>query len=191
MTCIVGLKTSAGIWMGCDSLVTDGSDSVTASEKKVFRKGDLLIGVSGSVRFWNILQTSLPAFEVGAIDEHEYLVDVFVRSVRSALREGGALSKEDGLTDAEGDMLVAVRGRLFMVGSDMSVLEPEDDWAATGTGFRLALGSMYSTKSEAARGRVWEALDVACRFDVACGGDKYMEFQEWPESNPAAVTSGG
>ena len=59
MTCVVGLVTPEGAWMGSDSITASDDLYSLAATPKVFRHDDMLIGFSGSWRVGSDLRAML------------------------------------------------------------------------------------------------------------------------------------
>ena len=124
MTCIVGIRSSAGVLIAGDSIGTNRTTSEVRVDPKVFAEGSLAFGHTTSFRWGQILQFySLPALARGksaptaADDLYRWAVTVFVPQVRSDLAEHGWLRKEHEREEG-GRALVAVGDRLFAVHSD-------------------------------------------------------------------------
>lgn len=83
MTCIIGLADQGKVYIGADSIVSNGYTREITERSKVFRVGEFLIGSCGSIRMANVLQYHL---SVRPIEEHEdvdrYMVVAFVEGVR-------------------------------------------------------------------------------------------------------------
>ena len=59
MTCIIGIEHGGKVYMGGDSAGTIGWTSRPLSIPKVFKKQNMLIGVSGTMRETQLLQYEL------------------------------------------------------------------------------------------------------------------------------------
>lgn len=96
MTCIVGLETEAGVIMGGDSASTGDWEIEKTRLKKVFNRGQFLIGYSTSFRMGQILQYKLEVKEqTNEQFDLEYLSTTFIDAVRACLKAGGFRKTED------------------------------------------------------------------------------------------------
>ena len=82
-----------------------------------------------------------------------------------------ANSKDTPFTDLDSSFLVAGRGGLFKVSSDLGVTGFEQ-YAAIGSGSEYALGAIEALWNhlDDDDALIREAVKVACRLDVHCGG---------------------
>lgn len=181
MTCVVGLRTEAGVCIGADSGGFSGWDHTSRRDPKVFHNASYLIGGSTSYRMLQILRyAALPQVpdeaaevaRVGGDALHRFMCTKFVDAVRSALRDGGWLQKDKEREDG-GNFIVGVAGRMYDIGPDMQVGESHDDFAAVGCGSQFALGSLAASSSlplMMPEAHVRLALSVAERFSGGVRG---------------------
>jgi ATP-dependent protease HslVU (ClpYQ) peptidase subunit len=166
MTCIVGIVESGQVWIGGDSVGSDGWVNVSRSDPKVFHNGDFLIGFTSSFRMGQLLRYSFTPPVIGEDqDVFGYMVTSFVNSMRECFKAGGFARKESE-EEKGGQFLVGYRGRLFEICSDYQVGEIADGYDAVGCGYQVALGSLYSTCGAMSADRVRIALEAAEKF---CG----------------------
>ncbi|MGH2484611.1 MAG: hypothetical protein ACRDHE_01235 [Ktedonobacterales bacterium] len=174
MTCIVGLVGEDGrVYIGGDSAGVAGYDLTLRKDAKVFRNGPFLIGYTTSFRMGQLLRYKLtvPEQEEG-VDVETYLHTTFIESVRTCLKEGGYASKDKD-QESGGTFLLGYRGRLFKVGSDYQLGEPQDGFDACGCGESFALGSLYETRQAfcmTAKTRIMHALETAEHFSAGVRG---------------------
>ena len=166
MTCIVGMKTPEGVYIGGDSASTNDSGLQTIlAGRKVFFIGDernrMLLGCTTSCRMMQILhyELQLPLYEDG-MDVEEYMVTKFVNAVRDCLKSGGFAKKEDEKEEG-GNFLIGYRGRLFEAQDDYQVSEPVNGYESVGSGAKFALGSLYATPHLPPEERIELALQAA------------------------------
>jgi len=169
---------------------------------KLFRVGDFLFGGAGSHRVSNILRFTLQHINhENSMDNEEFISRYLVESLRTALRDGGALHTESGIDhigakDDTSGFLVGYRGRLFWLAYDLSVSQYETPYFAIGSGDAYALGSLHASAALASsvqltpEQRVTMALEAACAFDIGCGGSIVIESlpampqKQWMEDAP-------
>lgn len=147
MTCIAAAVDRDGtIWMGSDG-VSCRSDAVRLNARsKVFQRGDFLMGATGTLRVGQILQYIFqPPPIKGDIDA--YMV-TFANDLREAVKEHGGESETSlKTTEADGNFIVAVRGRLFEIDSGYGVFSPLNLYHAVGCADQEAIAAMFMVKS--------------------------------------------
>lgn len=170
MTCIVGLEKNGKVWMGGDSAGTAGNmNQRIRADKKVFVKGDFIIGFCGSFRMGDLLKHTLtiPTPDAG-VDPDAFMVNQFVDALRECLEtenKKGGLTGNDKLYPS---ILVGFRGRLYNVESDYQCGRPEDGYDSVGSGSSVAVGAMHGSRSiTSPRKRIEAALEAAARNDAA------------------------
>lgn len=162
MTCIVGLTHKGKVYIGADSLGSNGFTKEVRNEHKVFENGEFLIGCSGSIRMMNILQWrfSPPTFKEGD-NLHRFMCVEFIDSMRKCFVNSG-YCKSDEVWEFSSELLVGVGGKLFKIEADFQVAEL--DFTATGSGEYHALGSLYSSSRKKPVKCLVEALECAEHF---------------------------
>jgi ATP-dependent protease HslVU (ClpYQ) peptidase subunit len=159
MTCIVGIVANGTIYIGADSAGTDDSGMQTIrDDRKVFQVGPspndgrniprIVIGGTTSFRLLQRLQHALkvPVYD-NTMSIEKYLVTDFVDAVRVCFKEGGYERKDDG-EEQGADFILGVLGNLYHVAEDYQVAQPRDGYYATGSGAKVAMGALFSTKRQ-------------------------------------------
>lgn len=163
MTCIVGLVHEGRVWLGGDSCGSNGYTDLTIKAPKVFRRGPYVMGYTTSFRMGQLLECwpKLPEPHPKADRKglHQFMILSFVDWMRTAFEDGGWLKKNDG-REQGGKFLVGLRGRIFCVESDLSVLERAEGYDAVGCGAAFALGAMSVLRTKP-RTRLRAALQAA------------------------------
>lgn len=162
MTCIVGITDGHTVTIGGDSAGSDGWHVAVRSDSKVFQVGPYLMGFTTSYRMGQLLRYSLTVGEPDTWDVDRFMATTFIDAVRQCLIEGGYARTEDGREEG-GQFLVGIHGRLYVVDSDYQVGHTIAGYAAVGSGYLVALGSLHSTaKSQIdAHSRAVMALEAA------------------------------
>lgn len=148
MTVIVGWIQHGTVYMGADSLGSDGYSRERRVAPKVFTLGEFIMGYTSSFRMGQLLQYKLviPKHPEG-MDEFEYMVKHLVEAIRTTLLEGGYASKLNN-TERGGDFLVGYRGRLFGIGSDFQVGEAMHNFNSVGAGEYFANAALWATRNQ-------------------------------------------
>lgn len=167
-TCIVGIVDKRGVILGADTLVSDQWSKFSMKQSKLVRlSDDIVIGCCGSVRLRDILACDVSPAPPGKSDNnaHRYIVSVVMPEIRDKLKAAGCLASDNGVDQVDAMMLLAYRGSLFMVDSDLQVSQPASGYWAVGSGSEYALGSLYATRGiREAKKRITLALQAASEF---------------------------
>ena len=164
MTCIVGLVSEGKVYIGADSLGSDGFTKEVRKEDKVFENGEFLIGGTSSFRMLDLLRWKFNPPTVKTGDNlHKFMCTEFVDSVRGLFSDNGYCITTDDWRS--GEFLVGVQGRLFKIQGDFQVAEY--DYTACGSGEYHAIGSLYSTEGGKPKKRLKAALSCAESFVVS------------------------
>lgn len=140
-SCIVGMVRDGQVYMAADSLAVDSSGTrVELAHPKVFKVGEALVGVVGSLRVGQVCQ-AMAKGEVPSFDEPEEFVAWFVETL------AGELDSAEGVgSDTEWVALVGYRGHLYVVQQDFAWYEPKGGFAAEGAGSDAAWAVLWLLK---------------------------------------------
>jgi len=171
VTCIVGIETDDGVVIGGDSAGTSPNFSfVQISDEKVWIDGAWIFGVCGNFRLSQLLRHALTLPQIPESDDdlEKFLVMDFMDAVRSTILDSGVVQSKNAVEQiVDSDFLVGVRGRLYLVQCDFSIIRSALGYYATGCGMDIALGSLHSTPQLAARTRAKKALEAAAQHNSA------------------------
>jgi ATP-dependent protease HslVU (ClpYQ) peptidase subunit len=161
MTCIVGIETAEGVYIGADSMASNGWSQAQTLLPKVFQTGPFLIGYTSSFRMGQILQYKLKVRDQ-TCDEtvDEYLVCSVIEAVRDILKTFGYAKVSDN-EETGGQFLLGYRKQLRYVGSDFQINHSASGINAVGCGADYALGAMVATPQLKPRNRLKNALEIA------------------------------
>ncbi len=153
MTCIVGLVEGGKVYMGSDSAGSDGFTYSIRQEPKVFRragdKGEMIIGYTTSFRFGQLLEYSLDVpIQPKSMDDHKYMVTLFMDAVRKCLKDGGYMNaKGHGTnkneTEEGGTALIGYHGKLWQMEDDFQIALSPSIGDAVGSGVYSAMGALH------------------------------------------------
>lgn len=144
MTCVVGLESKGAVWMASDSFLgTDTSKDLTPGPKW-FQVSGMTFGWAGDVRAAQVLEHHLKVRPIRKTEvSSRYLVSVVARAVRDNLREAGVVFRNTDGTDTSGlELLIALRGHLYQMWGDCSVMRCSRGVGAIGAGGAYALGAL-------------------------------------------------
>ena len=145
MTVIVGYvdKNEKKVYLGGDSAATIEEVNMPRENPKVCRNGPYIMGNEGSYRYGDILQYCFKApIDGSGHYDQDFMVTVFVPELQSILAESGYDIAIEG-----GDILVGVKGRLYLVQHDFNVGEYTSHYYAIGSGSHHAMGALHATES--------------------------------------------
>lgn len=165
MTCVVGLEHEGSVYMGSDSMASDGWSQSISRLPKVFYRTDYLIGYSSSFRMGQVLQyTPLPQWLMDGREcdsEEQFLVTKVVESIRIAFKEAGFTTIENS-QESGGHFLIGFRSRLYHIANDFQVNSFAEGYAAIGSGEQYAIGALHATSNRMdPERRVLKALKAA------------------------------
>jgi len=174
LTCIIGYidKKNDCVWMGCDSLGSNGFIKNVESSAKAFHNNvmkNVIMGGTTTFRHLDLLRYSDKLFDKIETHEkpkidHEYMVTKFIPKVAELFKDN--IFDEDA-KDRGANFIVGVDNKLFEVQSDYSVLEPMDGICAVGCGEYTAMGSLYSTKNDETK-TIPERIQIALEAAEHC-----------------------
>lgn len=171
MTCIVGLVTEEGAYVGGDSRITQDTSILPGVFEKIFFKNKILLGFCGNYRFGQILKYRFDIPELKKMDFEEYLNTDFMDYFTDCLEDSNYTYKSDGASRIEGDsgLLIAYGNEIFTIDPDFCVTKVTKI-DALGTGSCYAVGSLETTEGDdlPPEDRIKISLDVACKYDSAC-----------------------
>lgn len=180
MTCIVALVENGVVYMGADSLGSNGHTKTVRKDKKLFKLKDTdsaLLGFTSSYRMGQLLM-----YASGLIDkrdepniDHEYLVTKFIPNIIHLFENGGYNRNHSG--EKKGwTFLLAYKDKLYNIQSDYQVGESSLNYDACGSGEDHALGSLHSTEGLdlTPQERIVKALKAAQEFGVGVQAPFYI-----------------
>ncbi len=153
MTCIVGYldKKDGTVWLGGDSLGSDGYSKSVKQNHKVFKNENFketIMGGTSTFRHLDLLEFSdtlfdeLDCFKDVKVDR-KFMVKRFIPNVINLFEK---IIRHKSETERGGNFIVGTQGKLFEVQADYSVIEPIEDFCSVGSGENCALASLFTTK---------------------------------------------
>jgi len=166
MTCIVGLIDNDTVHLAGDSSVDFGDDyRQGTTQPKVWRQGQMVLGVSGSYRVLDVIHYNFrPPKREPRRSIHRYLCGPWVDALRKSLKEHGTLERCKGADEMDAEILLGYKGRLWDVDSALHVGESDHPWPAIGVGSPFALGALHATQELSVRVRLQSALLAAHEY---------------------------
>ena len=121
---------------------TGWNNKIVHTQPKVFNKKGVVFGYTSSYRFGQVLEHMLadPVVPEDTDDIYRWLITVVVPDIKSALKESGYGKDSEG-----GNALIGVRGQLWELQPDYSVLRSVLGYNAVGSGEEYARASVFTT----------------------------------------------
>lgn len=138
MTCIIAVETKDNnVVMAGDNLGSNGHTGSNYHQPKVFKHSGMMFGYTSTFRFGQIIEVMLNnnSIHLPATDAEVYpwLVNTFVPKVRDVLKQNDC---------SGGNMLIGVRGQVWEMQGDFSVLRAEDGYNSVGSGEEAAKAAL-------------------------------------------------
>jgi ATP-dependent protease HslVU (ClpYQ) peptidase subunit len=164
MTCIIGIAEKGKVYIGGDSMSSNGPNREATALRKVFRTGQFLIGYTTSFRMGQILQYHLivPPQPEDMSDER-YMVVEFIEAVRTCLKVKGYAAVNNN-QESGGTFLVGYKSGLYGVYSDFQVNHCLSNVAACGAGEEYALGALTALDRLTPKKRIRRALQIVSQL---------------------------
>ena len=173
MTCVVGIAERGAVFLGADAIAVGGYAMQTRATPKVFRHGPFVIGCANSFRAADVIRYRFeppPPYDADD-DLHRYMATAFVDALRDALKSHGVTVIENNAEEVPANLLVGIRGRLFVIDDDFHVGESCHAFDAVGCGSDLALGALHALGGTGSpRTRLTKALHAAQAFSAGVRG---------------------
>ena len=175
MTCIVGLATKHGVYIGGDSAGIAGLSLNHRADEKVFINGGFVFGFTSSFRMGQVLRYAFkPPVITKGQSLPQFMATTFVDAVRESFKAHGFLKNING-EESGGTFIVGYKNKLFTIENDFQVAEQRLPYHAVGCGDQVALGALftavkdnnsYQSNPTAARNTVVIALKAAECFNA-------------------------
>lgn len=183
MTCIIGIKTKDGVYIGGDRLAC-GKHSGQKYGRKVFNKKDRFIyGCGGEVRPGQILQYNFEEprdYKDESVED--YLFKRYVKEMVSTFEKNNHLEDNDGISSLGNfACIMGYRGRLFVIYHDFAIFEPEESFVTIGSGdshSEAVLLLLKEDKGMSPREKIKKAIDITSERIWSVDNNVDIEFLE-------------
>lgn len=173
MTCVLGVETPNGVWLGSDSYLGSDEDWRDGLDgPKWFDWGGARFAYSGALRPAQLIaRASAPRRPRGDEDDGAYLARL-IETARRVHKAHDVVRRDMDLS-----WLLAYRGRLYMVMDDYALVRSAHGYAACGAGEKYALGALAATAKAGLdpATRVRRALAAAARHSNSVAEPFYVE----------------
>jgi ATP-dependent protease HslVU (ClpYQ) peptidase subunit len=176
MTCIIGIQTEQGAWIGGDSCGSNTHHNIQSLLPKVFHHNGFLIGYTWSFRMGQILQYQLWTKKHKKKQTNmEYMVTRFVPAIRALFKENWKDHRNEGEEEG-GQFLVAYHGNLYQIDSDFQVQQHANGIYAIGSGGSFAYGATLALNGKPEK-RICKALEIASECNPYVAPPFVIEYQ--------------
>ena len=146
MTVIAGVETPNGVYIAGDSACVSEYDLFLRAEPKVFTRGGIVIGTAGGGRIMDLAKYGMTLPQLPDENIDHFLRTDFISTVRLAMHDGGSVHSGGNGDELDGNYLVGVYNKLYIILSDFSIHTPLQGFAAIGSGSQVANGAFYATQ---------------------------------------------
>lgn len=178
MSCVIGIVEKGITYFGYETTGAGATQKARYNTPKVFRSGDYVIGYAGSYRVGQILRYYTKYPNPDYSDLSKLMSTEFVDAMMSSMDDNRVIKNRDEIAEMDGaETLVSIGGKLFVVQTDLSVVEPKYNYWAIGSGWSVALGSLYSTDEEkigvyiSPQDRINIAISAASEYIITVGSE--------------------
>lgn len=162
MTCIVAITDDDYVYIGGERAAADTSTIVSMTTPKIFKKGNWVMGYSGTIGIGQLIEFIDFAEEVE--DPYTYIRLTIVEDMKNAYE-----SFTNPPAERDTTWLIGYKNRLFeMSDTDWSVIEVKE--TALGSGGNYALGSLYTSIDKTPIERIVYAVGAAITYSPNCQG---------------------
>lgn len=177
MTTIAAVQGDGWAVIGYDSRVSiiEPAGRIYTMPKtkgKLAKNGEYLMATAGDLRILNIISYVFqpPAIPRTNTNLDKFMITKFIPALKTCLEENSV--SKDGEHGAL--LMVAVRGRIYEIGSEFEWCEDTKGIYAIGSGESYALGALYASlpkmfSLEDAKRCVKQAVEIAAELDSGTG----------------------
>lgn len=176
MTAILGYADGTHCWIAGDSAIQNASwERMTIQERKVFRRGDLIIGVSGRWSVNQLLQTLfVPPDHAPVVLDWQYLAGDFVLAMQRLLNDHEVPMKTEASSTG---IMVGYRGVIYQIDECFNVNVPMPQIRSDGSGGNTARGAFqaFLDCGLSVEPAMIKALEIASKYDLSVAPPFYVE----------------
>lgn len=167
MTIVAAIKQGNKIYMASDSGGTNNCGTYMAVPNgKIFQRHDMLIGVSGSLRWLNLLQYA-PEFIAPPKDGEPmaWFCTTFADTLRELAKNKGLLLRDENTgDDADLNLIIGYRNELYLIPRNLSAEIVTRDFYAIGSGRDEASGVLFALRYQSPVTRLISAMEACAEL---------------------------
>lgn len=166
MTTLVGIEGPNWSVMAADSQISDESFKIisTATPKLIEYK-DLVIGLRGDARPGDLIAYDWKPPRISG-DIKKWVVSKMIPSMIDCFNRSEYDWQHE---DADYNFLVSVKGKIFDIGSDLSISKSDCNIYASGSGRNLAIGYSIGQRIDTIENAILtahKAIETSAKFDI-------------------------
>ena len=178
MTAIAGIidKKNKKTYLASDQMGSNGFTGENFKTPKLIKNGVLTIAFCGSYRLGQILKHNLSPRNF-KIDEtiDEYVFNYLDTEIRKVLKERKFLKEENGVESMDdAEVIIAIKDRLFILYSNLAILEPKNIYITSGSGCYHQEASIHTqlemNKNKDYRKILEDAIKYTSQIVLSVGG---------------------
>lgn len=177
MTLVIAYVDNDYSYMASDTLGANSVSSAIYQNKKIFCKGDMLIGGAGSYKALQLIekQFELPASDGKSADE--YMYGPFIDGLTAFLLEHNMLKLSDNLISSYSSSLMFIyQKEIYKFQADLALMQPVVNFATIGTGGDYAHGvlSALAGQKNNIENKLSLAVLLTAEYILSVGGPVEM-----------------
>lgn len=165
-------------YIAADSQGSDSSIKGMYKNTKVFTNGIITFAGTGSYMDIQVLKYDLsPRRMIETETVEDYVYKYLVKEIKKVLKDNQRIVSDSNIESLESVFIIAVKDRIFILQSDLSILEPKDPYLADGSGRRHMQASIETQlvlKVEDYKEILKNALEITSKFVMSVGGESVI-----------------
>ncbi len=171
MTCIVGYVEGDKVFVGGDLAATGGYTQYIyhPEESKVFKKGDIVFGVTGASRIGQLIRHNLiiPKRKPQCKDIkylNKYLIPVMLK----CFKHNQMFKIKDERIEENWGAVIGYNKTIYRVDSNFNLMRTNKNYVAHGAGQEYAMGALYVMENlkMKPKEKITKALEASAEFSI-------------------------
>jgi len=200
MTCVVGVvdKKNKGVVIGADDGSVQGNLLRLRRDCKVFKlQKNMIAAFTGSFRMGQVIGLTAQENQTQAslLEEKDikpFLLNIFIPMLVTVLEANRCIIKDSGQWKMPGELMIGIKDKLFVIGSDFQVASYQDPYTALGVGKKYALGFLRAVMGfgdltdyfsrgglDTIHDIVFKAIEIAGYFDQRITANSITTMATW------------
>jgi ATP-dependent protease HslVU (ClpYQ) peptidase subunit len=162
--------------MGCDSAISSETETQVLSNSKIIKKGEMLIGVTGSMRGLQLLEYSwIFPEQPKEMSDTEYIYSYITTSIKEVFFEHQYCVTLNAQENQEDQFLIGYKGKLYLLDTNYQIFELDSKYVSIGSGSSFSYGSLKTQEDIGLLGKdsemnITRAINTAIEFSIGVKG---------------------